>query len=197
MPPEDPVVSDLNEIERQTRLLRVEWDKFFSGVEKKLPAEMKARVEMLIRKYANAEIRDNAQRFRYMALSGTYSTLNELWMKKLRLREEGKAFGVHGLKADALPAAPPPEARTPARGGFGGGHRVTDPERDQEQMRALYESFAAARLMTGEAGVRFEKFQDIIRSQTSRILSQKGATAVEFRIETKDGKVSLKAKVVR
>ncbi len=200
MPPEDPVARDLNEIERQTRILRVEWEKFFSGVEKKPPMDQKTRLEQLIRKYASAEIRDNALRFRYMALSGTYSTMSELWMKKLRLREEGKAFGVHGLKAEALamaPVAPSPERKAPPRAEAGGTYRVSDPQGDVDSVRALYESFALARQGTGEAAIRFEKFQDLIKAQAGRILNEKGASAVEFRLETKDGKVSLKAKVVR
>jgi len=197
---DDPVAVDLNEIERQTRALRVEWDKFFSGVEKKPPMDQKTRVEQLIRKYASTEIRDNGLRFRYMALSGTYSTMNELWTKKLRLREEGKAFGVHGLKADALPVAhspAPPEDRAPGRAAAAGTYRVRDPKRDLDSVRSLYESFASARQGTGEAPIRFERFQDLIQAQTGRILAEKGASAVEFRLETKDGKVSLKAKVVR
>jgi hypothetical protein len=49
----------------------------------------------------------------------------------------------------------------------------------------------------GEPGVQIESFQSLLAKQTSRILSEKGASAVEFRVETKDGKVSLKAKIVR
>jgi len=50
----------------------------------------------------------------------------------------------------------------------------------------------------GESGaVKFESFQKVISQQASRILNEKGAQAVDFRLETKDGKVSLKAKPVR
>ena len=51
---------------------------------------------------------------------------------------------------------------------------------------------------SGETGVvKFENFQKLITQQTTRILTEKGAQAVDFRLETKDGKVSLKAKAVR
>ena len=49
----------------------------------------------------------------------------------------------------------------------------------------------------GEGGVKFESFQKVIAQQASRILTEKGGQAVEFRVETKDGKVSLKAKAVK
>ena len=43
----------------------------------------------------------------------------------------------------------------------------------------------------------FESFRDLIGQQTARIRAEKGATAVDFRLETKGGKVSLKARIVK
>ena len=198
-----PLADDIEVIEKQIRQLQIDWDKFFSGIEKKPPNDLKSRVEALIRRHANAEIRNNTERFRYQTLTAKYNTLNELWSKKLRAREEGKAFGVHGLKADVLPppppAAPPPPARA-GRAAAGGadGFRVQNPERDIEAVRALYQGFLQARQRAGEtAPVKFDSFQKLIAQQASRILTEKGASAVDFRLETKDGKVSLKAKPVR
>jgi hypothetical protein len=47
------------------------------------------------------------------------------------------------------------------------------------------------------AAVSYDSFEKLIGQQTSRILTEKGAQAVDFRIESKDGKVSLKAKPVK
>ncbi len=197
------LTEDLDALERSIRQIQIEWDKFFGGIEKKPPNDMKTRLEALIRRHANAEIRNNTERFRYQTLTARYATLNELWSKKLRLREEGKAFGVHGLKAEALPPPPPPAPAAPRHAGAHGGpveqFRVQNPERDAQTVRDLYESFLQARRSNGEtAPVKYESFQKLIGQQASRILSDKGGkAAVEFRLETKDGKVSLKAKVVK
>ena len=193
---------DLDALERSIRQIQIEWDKFFGGIEKKPPNDMKMRLEALVRQHANAEIRNNTERFRYQTLTARYNTLNELWSKKLRLREEGKAFGVHGLKAEALPPPPPPAPPAPKHAGAPGGRteqfRVQNPERDAQTVRDLYESFLRARKSNGEtAPVKYESFQKLIGQQASRILSDKGAQAVEFRLEKKEGKVSLKAKVVK
>ena len=198
-----PLADDIEVIEKQIRQLQIDWDKFFSGIEKKPPNDLKNKVEALIRRHANAEIRNNTERFRYQTLTAKYNTLNELWSKKLRAREEGKAFGVHGLKADLLPPPPPAAPAPPARAGRSGagaadGFRVQNPERDIEAVRALYQGFLQARQQAGEtAPVKFDSFQKLIGQQAARILSDKGAQAVDFRLETKDGKVSLKAKVVK
>jgi hypothetical protein len=190
---------DLAEIEGSIRKLGVEWDKFFAGVEKKPPNDLKTKTEALLRRYANAELRNAIERFRYQTLTAKYNTLNELWSKKLRAREEGKAFGVHGLKADMLPP-PPPASAAPARAarkGDTGEVRVGHPG-DAAAVQTLYGRFLAARAAAGETSpVRFESFQKLIAQQASRILTEKGGQAVDFRLETKDGKVSLKAKVVK
>ncbi len=197
-----PLPEDLDALERSIRQIQIEWDKFFGGIEKKPPNDMKTRLEALIRRHANAEIRNNTERFRYQTLTARYNTLNELWSKKLRLREEGKAFGVHGLKAEALPPPPPPAPAAPRHAGAHGGpveqFRVQNPERDAQTVRDLYESFLQARRSNGEtAPVKYESFQKLIGQQASRILSDKGGQAVEFRLEKKEGKVTLKAKVVK
>jgi hypothetical protein len=191
---------DLDTLERSIRQLQIDWDRFFSGLEKKPPNDLKVKVEALVRRHANAEIRNNADRFRYQTLTARYSTFNELWSKKLRAREEGKAFGVHGLKAEMLPPPPPAPPPPPPRAAAARGNefRVQNPERDAATVRSLYESFLEARTRNGEsAPVKYESFQKLIGQQASRILTDKGGQAVEFRLETKDGKVSLKAKVVK
>jgi len=199
------LTEDLDLIERSIRHLQIEWEKFFGGVERKAPTDQKARLEALIRRYTDAEIRNNTERFRYQSLIARYNTFNELWSKRLRALEEGRPVGIHGvhLHAIAPPAAPPPPAlpaapSRPSAPTRTGEVRVQDPQRDAEAVRSLYESFLEARRQSGEgAAVKFENFQKLIGQQAARILAEKGASAVDFRLETKDGKVSLKAKPVK
>ena len=201
------VEQDLVALEGQMRLLQIEWEKFFGGVEKKPPTDLKSKVEGLIRRYSNAEMRSNFERFRYQALVARYNTFNELWSKKLRAREEGRPLGVHGLRADVLPPPPPPPpspervaaAAPPAAiSSIASGEvRLARPD-DPQAVRELFARFLEARSAAGEtAGVKFESFQKLIATQAGRLLTEKGAKAVDFRLETKDGKVSLKAKPVK
>jgi hypothetical protein len=201
VPPSSPINDDLDILERQFRQLQIEWEKFFGGVEKKAPNDLRTRVETLIKKYAYAEIRNNTERFRYQMLAARYATFNELWNKRVRAIEEGRPVGIHGVyerKVAPPPvyAPPPPAAR--AAGSGSGEVRVKDPGGDTDAVRSLFDRFLEARKAAGEAApVKFESFQKIISQQAARILSEKGAQAVDFRLETKDGKVSLKAKPVK
>ena len=195
-----PLSDDLDLLASSIRQLQARWDMFFSGLEKIPPNEAHKKVENLIRQHAFSEIRNNTERFRYQGLTARFNSLNELWKKRLRAREEGKAFGVHGLKAEALPPPPPePEARAaPRPGGSGDEFRVGDAARDDGAVRALYDRFVEERQRTGEgAAPAFESFRQLIGTQTAKILGAKGARAVDFRLDTSGGKVALKAKVVK
>jgi hypothetical protein len=195
---------DLDRLDVAIRQLQVKWDLFFNGQEKKPPTDLQSQVEALIKRYANSEIRNNGERFRYQSLSARFTSFNELWQKKLRVREEGKAFGVHGLRADQLPPPPtrPPSAPPPSGGQrpapAPGEIRVADASRDTDAVQELYNRFVEERIRAGEAHAPvFENFRDLIRQQTERIRAEKGAQAVDFRLENRNGKVSLKARIVK
>ena len=190
---------DLDRLDVTIRQLQVKWDLFFNGQEKKPPSDLQSQVEGLVRRYANVEIRNNGDRFRYQSLCARYTTFNELWQKRLRAREEGKPFGVHGLRAEQLPPPAPPPLREPrSRAPAPGEIRVSDASHDTAAVRALYERFVEERTRAGEASAPvFENFRDLISQQTERIRAEKGAQAVDFRLETRNGKVSLKARIVK
>jgi hypothetical protein len=194
---------DLNQIEQSIRQIQIEWDKFFGGVEKKPPTQLRNSIESLIRKYAYQEIRNNIERFRYQSLSARYSTLNDLWNKKLKALEEGRPLGIH---ASRLPPPPPPPPKpsaqerpnAPLKPPALDEYRIKSPGGEGLAVAALFEHFTAARRAAGEtAPVKLESFQKLIGQQTARILNERGAQAVDFRVETKDGKVTLKAKPVK
>lgn len=193
---------DIERLETSLRQLQIEWDKFFGGVERRPPSALQTKVEALVRQHANTDIRNATERFRYQNLTARFNTFAELWNKRLRALEEGRPLGVHGLRAQVLPplapaAEPVAESRAPAARPRGAEFRVADVARDGASVEALYERFVASRRETGEPAVKFDTFRKLIVQQAERLKAEKGASAIDFRIETKDGKVSLKAKPVK
>lgn len=191
---------DLDILEKGIRQLQIEWEKFFSGIERKPPVDLRTRLEAVVRRHSNVEIRNNVDRFRFQNLATRYQTFSELWAKRLRAMEEGRPMGLHG-KAAAMatpPPLPPPAPRAASARPAANEVRVKDAGADSEAVRTLFDRFLEARKQAGEGGaVKFESFQKIIVQQSTRILNEKGASAVDFRLETRDGKVSLKAKAVK
>ena len=164
---------DLEVLEKSIRLLQIEWEKFFGGVEKKPPVDLRTRVENMLRKHDLSDIRNNTERFRFMNLTARYNTFNELWNKRLRAIEEGRPIGLHGrFAAAAMAAAPPPPERAPSPPSPSGEIRVGSPELDTGAVQALFKRFVEARQEVGELGsVKFESFQKLIAQQANRILT--------------------------
>jgi hypothetical protein len=203
---------DLERIDEGILKLQKEWERFFSGQERKAPFEARQRLDRLVRKYVGVEIRNNIERFRFQSLTAKYNTLSDLWNRKLRALEEGRPLSSVQLKhvremteaAAETPPAPVPVMQSAPGSksvlGPGPGRaevRLSTLREDDQGVRALYEQFRAARASVGESEVKFESFRKLIAQQRSRLLEEKDAVAVDFRVALQDGKVALKAKPVR
>ena len=204
------VEEDLAKIEEGIFKLQKEWDRFFSGQERKAPFEARQRLDRLVRRYIGVELRNNIERFRFQSLTAKYNTLSDLWNRKLRAIEEGRPLSSVQLKhvreaeAEATATASAPatapsagsksmESSAPARAEV----RLSTLREDEQGVKDLYEQFRAARASVGESEVKFESFRKLIAQQRSRLLEEKDAVAVDFRVALQDGKVALKAKPVR
>ena len=199
---------DLARIEEGIFRLQKEWERFFSGQERKAPFESKQRLERLVRRYVGVEIRNNIERFRFQTLTAKYNTLSDMWNRRLRAIEEGRPLSSVQLKQvreaealaapslSALPSAPGSRSiETPAPGRTE--IRLSTLREDDQGVKDLFEQFRAARGSVGESEVKFESFRKLIAQQRTRLLEEKDAVAVDFRIALQDGKVALKAKPVR
>ncbi|MEZ5292231.1 MAG: hypothetical protein R2745_14220 [Vicinamibacterales bacterium] len=181
----------LRELEAEIKRLEVEYNLFFAGRLPKLPWDTRARVESLVKQYDRMHIQNTAERFRFQGLQARFNSFCELWERHLKSREGGRP-GVRGrMSGGATPPAstPSPEARrqppTPDV------VTLRDPG-DAESVRALHERLNAARRGTGEAEVPFDRFQEVVRAQFSK-LSKDGAN-VDFKVGAKDGRVTFTAK---
>src|SRR6187549_2319370 len=113
----------LVKIEEGIFKVQKEWERFFSGQERKAPFESKQRLERLVRRYVGLEIRNNVERFRFQSLTAKYNTLSDMWNRRLRAIEEGRPLSsvqlkhVREVEAEAATAAPvvtPAPVATPA-----------------------------------------------------------------------------------
>jgi hypothetical protein len=96
---------DLNQIERDVRTLKIEYEQFFGGGRSRPPTDTQWRVDTLVRRYAErvAEL-SSGQRFRYNNLTQTYAKYQDLWRKKLMQKEGGVSLKHFGAAAKAIQA---------------------------------------------------------------------------------------------
>ncbi|HTU34905.1 MAG TPA: MXAN_5187 C-terminal domain-containing protein [Candidatus Acidoferrum sp.] len=115
---------DLNQIEREIRTLKIEYEQYFGGGRKRPPTDTQWRLETLMKRHAErlADL-SYGQRFRYNNLTQTYAKYQDMWRKKLAQRETGAEQHHFGAAAKAIAAerAKAGAAQTTAARDLGGG----------------------------------------------------------------------------
>jgi hypothetical protein len=203
---------ELNQIERDIRTLKIEYEQFFGGGRPRPPADTQWRVESLLRRYneRTGEL-SFAQRFRYNNLAQTYAKYVDMWRKKTMQKEAGgqqRHFGaaakaIEAERARQVAAAPP--AVSPEGHGVAVAERkaaeafaasFSDPEREKERVQELYQKLIEARTETGEkAGApSLKDFEGFVHKKTKE-LKAKGGQEVEYTVSIENGRVKLKARV--
>lgn len=213
MPQTSNVDEELNQIERDIRTLKIEYEQFFGGGRKRPPADTQWRVDTMMRRYNErlAELKFS-QRFRFNNLAQTYAKYCDMWRKKTAQKEGGaeqhhfgaaaKAIEAERARAAAEYAAAHPEARVQGKTGKKGAAAkaystsIADPERDGGKVQELYRKLLEMREGTGEsAGApSLEDFERFVKQKT-RTLKEKGGRAVEYTVTVEAGRVKLKARV--
>jgi hypothetical protein len=186
-----------------------EYDLYFAGARTDPPSREKAELDRLVRFYGNNPVNRLVQQHVFSSFSNKYNVHNELWNKWLRAKEDGlgvdprlpaaarrarKALQDLERRAPAAPkpeegtAAPQPapqEAKAPKAGGA-------------RNLRKLYEEFVNAKVLSGEIpGLDFAAFQEHVRQQREAILQKYEGRDVVFSVKVQNGRVSLRAKVVK
>jgi hypothetical protein len=204
---------DLKALDFEIRRLKVQYDLYFQGANPRPPTDQHGQLSRAFRKLQGVELRNMAERFMYNNVVNKFNTFQELWNKMMRMKEEGAR--VHPLAARAAKraaiaetggsAGPPSPPRTPAastpkvaaKGAPTSGFRIPTERQDETPVRRLYESFVAARSQGGDARpLAFETFAREIARQTAALQAKNPCEAVEFKIYSKDNKVTLKIRAV-
>jgi hypothetical protein len=191
VPPEASAIHrELSLLESELKRLEAEYNMFFAGRLPRPPWETRARVEAIVKRIDRTAIGNYGDRFRFNTLQTRFSTFTDLWDRGLRAREEGRA----GPFAQPRKAAEP-ERRVPADRVL----RVTtfsDPLKEMDKVRELYDSLAEARRELGQDAVPFHRFAEVLQTQVANLRAD-GSAEVAFRLSLKEGKVNFTARVLK
>ena len=190
---------DLNQIERDIRTLKIEYEQFFGGGRKRPPTDTQWRLDNLLRR----------QLFKLSNLTQTYAKYQDFWRKKMIQRETGMQQRHFGAAAKAIEAererrnAAHAEAQQAAGAADGAESRRTpfamsfsNPEKEHGKLETLYQKLLDARAETGESSgaPSLKDFEKFVRNKT-KDLKSKGGNEVEYTVSIDGGKVKLKARI--
>jgi hypothetical protein len=193
---------ELSQLERDIRVLKIEYEQYFGGGRARPPSDTEWRIEQIIRRYADrtAEI-SFGQRFRYNNLAQTYAKYREIFRKRMKHKEESTVQRHFGAAAIAI------EAERARKAGANSSSRAQpvavfvmaceDPDRESDKVEQLYQAFLEAKQKAGEntAQLKPDSFLEFVRKKTQQLKKQKGCERVEYIVAVEGGRVRLKARV--
>jgi len=201
------VDEDLNQLEKDIRQLKIEYEMYFGGGRKRPPTDIIWRIEQTIKRYSERGADMNfGHRFRFNNLAQSYAKTQEVFRKRMKQKEEGFVQRHYGAAAKAIEAerakTQKPAAEEPAAAGAGRqrGEYVmacSDPEREGDKVKELYKVLVEAKQKTGESTdqLTLENFQEFVRLKTQQLKQQKSSGQVEYSVSIENGQVKLKARV--
>jgi hypothetical protein len=195
---DEAVEQAIEQFEIGIKRLKVLYEMFFTGAQKRQPYEQRKLLDSMVRFFANAPVRKYQHRFQLNTLIGRYNTLCELWQKQLRASEMNGRAGAAAAAAAAAGTRPhaPHERRTEDGEQVFFAIEVKDPSAEPDAMDALYKRYLAARqAASGRPALKLESFVQQLSKQAQGLRESSGAQSIEFRVVRNGDNVSLKARV--
>lgn len=193
---------DLSQLEKDVRMLKIEFEQYFGGGRARPPVDTEWRIEQLLKRYGDRAADMNfGQRFRYSGLAQTYAKYREIFRKRLKQKEEGTVQRHFGAAAKAIEAGR--ASREPARRAARRepvllfAVNCSDPDHETKKVEQLYQALRDAKQSAGEKTDRLtlDTFQEFLRQKSQQFKKRKGAEDVEYAVVVEDGQVRLKARM--
>ena len=184
---------ELDLLDDAFRRLKVEYDVYFAGGNKRPPVDNESRLQAQIRRYMENSRLTSGQRYRLTSMAQRYAVFADLWRRKLRVKDQGYRR---------------PEDKLIGVGGFGHYEerasqeavKAHEPEsfvlldNDMVEVVPLYEAMLRARESVGKRLGGFDPFAAYVQFKTGAIRRQYKCQAVEYTVTVKDGQVQLKVR---
>jgi hypothetical protein len=165
-------------LEAAVEQFRIDIERWWNGALPLPPEESRRRIERELRDIRGGAAKGAVEQFRLGSLESRFNSLSELFGRRLREREEGRA---------PIPVRPVAEApRLDAAAGI-----VVSARLEGDAVQALW-----AKLASSDAGSRLEleTFRGYLSRQLEEIRARTGSDSVQFRVVEEEGRLKLKAK---
>lgn len=187
----------LDELEQKMFLLKINYEKYFSGIDRVEPYRDREEVKRMVRDLAEEGIKNATQAFKFQGLKARFQTYELYWTRNQKMMEEGthpklRARADRKVAAAAAAAAPidPREAEQQKVLE----ERAARMEREERAYKLVYDKYMEARGKCGQStDISFEAVREALTKQVRQIKSTFNVESVKFRIVVEDGKAKVKA----
>jgi hypothetical protein len=176
--------SDLDGLERNIQLLKISYEKYFSGVDKIEPAQEREDLRRLVREFDRHRFIALVQRHRYQTLRARFISLDTYIQRNLFMIERG--------------THPRFKFRANLSAQRGGAPQVSDYEKrriaEERTYKDVYDRYLEARRIAGQhTDVDFDRVRSAIKRQVKTIQSRYKCSSVKFKVQVEDGVARIKA----
>lgn len=184
----------LDEVEQKMFLLKIDYEKYFSGLERIEPLRAREELRRTMRDFLDQPMNNSVQRFRYQTLKSRFQSLELYWQRNLVMVERGThpkmkfRADVKGRAVVPEPTALPAEQVEVLR------KRQEAQEREERAYKLVYDRYIDARAKCGQGtDLSFDAVREALRKQVRQIKSTYQCEGVKFRVVVEDGKAKVKA----
>jgi hypothetical protein len=189
------VAGRLDEVEQKMFRLKIDYEKYFSGLERIEPLRDRDELRRQMRDFLDEPLRNSLQRFRYQTLKARHSSLELYWQRNLVLIERGTHPKMR-FRADAKErgrAEQPIEQLAPEQIEVLRERQHTQ-VLEERAYKMVYEKYLEARTRCGQStDLSFDAVREALRKQVRTIKSTYQCEGVKFRVVVEDGKAKVKA----
>jgi len=203
---------ELEKFEQAIRDLRVKYDQYFFGLERKPPVDEREKLGKWMLKVLNYYLPNTQLRFRRDMLVARLNSYSNMWDRTLSQIEAGtyrpdvvkadmrigkfEAKDVAARKPEARPAVQDRAAQEkiePAAPKAAPSVQPAIAKPKEPGHKKLYREYVEARQKLGlPTSITMDSFKDMIKNQVDQIQKKFGFTEVELRVSIEDNKVKIK-----
>ncbi len=187
----------LDELEQKMFLLKINYEKYFSGIDRVEPYRDREEVKRMVRDLAEEGIKNATQAFKFQGLKARFQTYELYWTRNQKMMEEGthpKLRARVDRKVAATAAAAPPIDPREAEQQKVLEERAARMEREERAYKLVYDKYMEARGKCGQStDISFDAVREALTKQVRQIKSTFNVESVKFRIVVEDGKAKVKA----
>ncbi len=190
----------LDEIEQKLFLLKITYEKYFSGLERVEPYRDREEMRKMIRELAESGIKNATQAFKFQGLKARFQIYELYWTRNLKMMEAGTHPKMR-FRADSKAAA-----RAAVAAGAAAEERLSPEqelvlqqrqdrmEREERAYRLVFDKYIEARGRCGQSTeLGFDMVREALVKQVRQIKSTYNVESVKFRVVVEDGKAKVKA----
>jgi hypothetical protein len=186
----------LDEFERRILVLKIEYEKFFSGIDQIEPLRERDDMRRLNRELQQTPITNTAQKHKVRSLRARWNSMEMYWQRNLVMIERGThpkmkfRARLAEKRRGGAPAEAPKAAARP--------RRLTAEEREDKAYQAVFDKYVETRQKCGQGtDLAYESVRDVLKKQVRTIKSRYRCKSVKFKITVEDGKAKVKAVPLR